>query len=121
MDVQTVVDQARDALTVRRVFGEPLERDGVTVIPAAKIRGGAGGGRGESPDGKASGQGTGFGLTARPVGAYVIRDGNVTWQPALDLNRAVLGGQLLGLAGLCVFWSLRRKKHRLKRMKLRRG
>jgi hypothetical protein len=62
---------------VKRVFGEPYEKDGVTVIPAASIRGGAGGGRGEggTPDGKESGSGSagGFGLTAKPAGVYVNR------------------------------------------------
>jgi uncharacterized spore protein YtfJ len=32
------------------VFGEPYEKDGVTIIPAARIRGGAGGGGGEDAD-----------------------------------------------------------------------
>lgn len=35
---------ARDAMTVKRVYGDPIEKDGITIIPAAKIRGGGGGG-----------------------------------------------------------------------------
>lgn len=98
MDVQETVDRARDALTVKRVFGDPYEKNGVTLIPAASVRGGAGGGSGESPDGK--GGGAGFGLTARPAGAYVVRGDQVTWQPAVDVNRIVLGAQILALAAL---------------------
>jgi hypothetical protein len=30
------------------------------------------------------------GATTRPVGAYVIRDGNVSWRPAFDLNRVLI-------------------------------
>jgi uncharacterized spore protein YtfJ len=45
MEVQDVIGQARDALTIKRVFGEPYEKDGVTVIPAARVQGGAGAGR----------------------------------------------------------------------------
>ena len=41
MEVQEVIAQARDALTVKRVFGEPYEKDGVTIIPAARVQGGA--------------------------------------------------------------------------------
>jgi uncharacterized spore protein YtfJ len=93
---------AREVLTTRRVYGEPYERDGVTVIPAAAVMGGAGGGGGEGPNGETGG-GSGFGLRARPVGAYVIRDGEVRWEPAFDLNRAVLLGQLLLLATV-VLW-----------------
>jgi hypothetical protein len=73
MDVQDVIAQARDTLTVKRVFGEPYEKDGVTVIPAARVQGGAGGGSGEDPQGQGKGSGSGFGMTARPVGAFIIR------------------------------------------------
>ena len=36
MEIQDVIAQARDTLTVKRVFGEPYEKDGVTIIPAAR-------------------------------------------------------------------------------------
>ncbi|HEY1330758.1 MAG TPA: spore germination protein GerW family protein [Actinomycetota bacterium] len=103
MDVQEVVSQARDAISVKRVFGDPIEKDGVTVIPAAKVGGGAGGGGGEGQDqdgvgGK--GSGTGFGLSARPAGAYVIKDGTVTWRPAVDVNRVIMGAQILAATAL---------------------
>ena len=77
MEIMEVVAQSRDAMTVNRVFGEPFEKNGVTVIPAASVRGGAGGGSGEGPEGTGKGGGTGFGLSARPAGAYVIRNGQV--------------------------------------------
>ena len=44
-----------------------VEANGVTVIPAARVMGGAGGGNGEGPNGTAQGEGAGFGLMARPV------------------------------------------------------
>ena len=37
MDFEQTIAGARDAITVRRVYGEPFERNGVTVIPAAAI------------------------------------------------------------------------------------
>lgn len=77
----------RDAITVKRVYGDPVQSDGVTLVPAAAVRGGAGGG-GEG--GAEGGGGGGFGIVARPVGAYVIRDGTVSWRPAVDLNRLLL-------------------------------
>lgn len=86
MRVQELVEGARDVLSVKRVFGEPYERDGVTIIPAAAFGGGAGGGGDNRPEG---GSGAGFGLAAKPAGAYVIKDGIVTWQPALDVNKIV--------------------------------
>jgi uncharacterized spore protein YtfJ len=79
---------AREALTVRRLSGEPYERDGVTVIHAAVLRGGVGLGGGAGDRGQ-HGEGGGFGVVARPAGAYVIKDGEVAWRPALDLNRTI--------------------------------
>jgi hypothetical protein len=34
--------------------------------------------------GQGKGSGGGFGMTARPVGAFIIRDGELTWRPRLD-------------------------------------
>ncbi len=100
MEVQEVIAQARDALTVKRVFGEPYEKNGVTMIPVARVRGGAGGGGGEGPEGQGKGSGTGFGMSARPVGAFLIRGDEMTWRPAADLNRIVLGGQIVAVVAL---------------------
>jgi uncharacterized spore protein YtfJ len=97
MQVQDVIAQARDTLTVKRVFGEPYEKDGVTIIPAARVVGGAGGGSGEDPQGQGKGWGSGFGVTARPAGAFVLHDGELSWRPALDLNRIILGGQVVAV------------------------
>jgi uncharacterized spore protein YtfJ len=98
MDVQETINAARDSLTVRRVYGDAYERNGVAVIPAAAVQGGGGGGG--SKDGEHQDGGSGFGLTARPVGAYVIKGDEVEWQPAFDLSRLILGCQLLGLAAI---------------------
>ena len=88
MDVNEVLDKARDAITVSRVYGEPYEKDGLTVIPAARVGGGGGGGAGHDDKG-ADGTGAGFGVTGRPAGAYVIRGADVAWRPAVDPNRIV--------------------------------
>lgn len=78
----------RDALTVKRVFGEAYEKDGVTIIPAASVVGGGGGGQGEREGvDSGTGTGTGFGLIARPAGAFVIKGDEVRWQPAIDVTR----------------------------------
>jgi uncharacterized spore protein YtfJ len=116
MKVQEVLEQARDALSVKRVFGEAYERDGVTVIPAATFAGGGGGGGDNRPEG---GSGGGFGLAGKPAGAYVIRDGVVSWQPALDLNRIVTVSSVVFLALLLFLRSMMRTRARVKRAKLR--
>jgi uncharacterized spore protein YtfJ len=86
MKVVELATTVRDAITVTRVFAEPYEKDGVTVIAAATVAGGGGGGGGHDERGQ-EGQGGGFGVTARPAGAYVIKDGTVRWRPAVDVNR----------------------------------
>jgi uncharacterized spore protein YtfJ len=102
----STVDSARDALSVNRVFGEAYQLDGVTVIPVAVVRGGGGGGGGEGTgpeggkEGSGSGAGMGFGVNTRPVGVYVVKDGEVEWQPTFDLMRAILGGQIVAIVAL---------------------
>ncbi len=88
MKIEDLVTTARDAVTVKRVFAEPYEKDGVTVITAATVGGGAGGGGGHDERGQ-EGEGGGFALRARPTGAYIIKDGDVFWRPAVDVNRLV--------------------------------
>ena len=83
------------------MYGEPYEAGGVTVIPAASVRGGGGGGAGQSGE-KESGKGGGFGVVARPSGAWIIDHGNVTWKPVVDVNRIVLGGQAVALVAILV-------------------
>lgn len=62
MDVQQLLENARDTLTVQRVFGDPYERDGVTVIPVARVQGGGGGRAGQRP-----GRQRGWRRRVRPV------------------------------------------------------
>jgi uncharacterized spore protein YtfJ len=99
------IERARDVLTVRRVFGEPIQQGGVTVIPAAHVRGGGGGGGGQGPNGE-GGSGGGFGVAASPAGVYVVKNGTVRWEPAFDLNRTVLVGQIVGIVALLTLRSV---------------
>jgi len=94
MEVQELITEARDVTTARRVYGDPVERNGVTVVPAAVVR--SSGNGTERSDLGEEGAG-GSGLVAKPVGAWVITDTSVTWKPALDVNRIVLVGQVIGL------------------------
>jgi uncharacterized spore protein YtfJ len=112
------LDAVKDVLTVKRVFGDAYEFDGVTVIPVAAVRGGGGGGGGEgdAPDAKGTGAGAGvgFGVNVRPVGTVVIADGTVTWVPSVDVTRIVFGGQVVGIVGILVLGRVltHRRRHR---------
>jgi uncharacterized spore protein YtfJ len=112
--IQDILDGTRDTYTVGRVFGDPIEKDGVTVVPVAVMAGGGGGGSGpvenktdkeatdgvaaERNDAAAEASGGGFGGMARPAGVYVIRGENVEWMPAVDANRLAMAG--IALAAL---------------------
>jgi uncharacterized spore protein YtfJ len=95
MNVQDVLNQSRDAMTVGRVFGEPIERNGVTIVPVAQVMGGGGGGGGHSEEGGQEGSGVGYGMRAVPAGVYLIKGNDVEWKPSVDVNRVILGGQVV--------------------------
>ncbi|WP_067860020.1 spore germination protein GerW family protein [Nocardia shimofusensis] len=101
MKVDEILTAARDAMTVKRVYAEPIERDGTTIIGVASVSGGGGGGSGIDEEGQ-EGSGAGFGMGAKPVGAYVIRDGQVRWQPAVDVNRLATVAGVVALAAVIV-------------------
>jgi uncharacterized spore protein YtfJ len=92
-NIDEMLTGAREAISVKRVYGDPVETEGVTIVPAALVRGGAGGGGDDEGNG-----GGGFGVQAKPVGAWVLRNGEATWKPAFDLNRIALFALLLGIA-----------------------
>ena len=94
MDPQLVLTGAQDAMTPRRVFGDLIHVEGATILPVSTVGGGGGGGS------KGADAGVGFGLRAQPAGVFVIRDGDAKWRPALNLNRVILGGQLVGVVAI---------------------
>jgi uncharacterized spore protein YtfJ len=108
------LDNARESILGQRVFGEAYEVGDTTVIPVSVVRGGGGAGTGEgqgpmddesdesssSPQGSGSGAGAGFGINARPVGVYVVKNGEVEWKPAFDPMRVALGGQVVAVVAL---------------------
>jgi hypothetical protein len=92
MQPSDVLPQFASTFAAKRVYSEPYTVDGTTLITAAAISGGAGMRR----DASERETGGGMGGSARPVGAYIVRDGQVTWKPALDLERIALRGLLVG-------------------------
>jgi uncharacterized spore protein YtfJ len=100
------------------VFGEPVERDGVTVIPVARVRWGVGGGSGRGNGagrgrgrrrGKADvselgdqseqseGVGGGGGVQASPLGFIELRGGQARYRRVHDPLRLAIAGLLLPL------------------------
>lgn len=99
MKLDELLSTARESITGKRVYSEPHEVGGVTVITAASVAGGGGGGGGHDQEGQ-EGEGGGFGMRARPAGAYVVKDGNVRWVPAVDVNLLFAGGCVVAVVAL---------------------
>ncbi|MGD0272611.1 MAG: spore germination protein GerW family protein [Gaiellaceae bacterium] len=112
-DIDAMLAGAREAMTVSRVFGEPIERGEVTIIPVAQVQGGGGGGGDREQN-----AGGGFGLRARPVGAFVIRGDSVEWKPSIDLGRAL---SALGLVSAALLLRGHRRRGRCSRGRCCRG
>ena len=100
--VERMAERIGGKASVRAVFGDPIERDGITIIPVAKVRWGFGGGAGRGPiamgpgidgqdasdyslsdDPRQSGAGTGGGggVTADPIGYLEIGPDGATFRP----------------------------------------
>ena len=67
------VEELDRLLTATNVLGDPIEKDGVTVIPIVSYGFGFGAGGGTDAK-KGQGGGTGAGGGIRPVGAIIVDD-----------------------------------------------
>lgn len=87
------------------VFGEPVERGGVTIVPVVRARWGFGGGAGGR--GEDSGSGGGGGMMVSPVGYIEIKEGQSQFRPIPDpsarlpllLARGAIALLILGVLG----------------------
>ncbi len=106
--VERLADRLRTNASAKAVYAEPVEHDGVTVIPVAKVRWGFGGGTGFKK--KKRGQGGGGGVQVSPLGYIEMRDGQTQFKPICDpaamLPLVIAGGitgwvLLRGIRKLC--------------------
>ena len=81
-----------DSARAANVFGEPVERDGTTIIPVATARWGMGGGAQR----RIQGMGAGGGATVTPTGYIEIRGGASRFRPLWDAKSILGGATLLG-------------------------
>jgi uncharacterized spore protein YtfJ len=96
--VERMAERLGGKASVRAVFGKPITRDGLTIIPVARVRWVFGGGAGSSASGSlvavgpgkdddepgtptSSGSGGGGGMTADPVGYLEIGPDGASFIP----------------------------------------
>lgn len=96
MNTSDVFSLFGNTFAAKQVYSEPYQVAGTTVITAAVVGGGAGMRKGGNEQ---EGRG-GMGGSVRPVGAFVIQNGEVSWRPALDLQRVITIG--LAVSGLAI-------------------
>jgi hypothetical protein len=89
MKLRDALDSIVPDPAAAQVYGQPYETvDGVTIVPVARVRG-----RTTKP----GAQEADLRLVAKPVGVFVIKDGEASWVPAVDETRIALMGELIGL------------------------
>ncbi|HKB79749.1 MAG TPA: spore germination protein GerW family protein [Thermoanaerobaculia bacterium] len=99
--IETLAEKIPLHASAKQVYGDPVERDGTTIIPVARVQWGFGaGGLGR---GVAERGGGGGGVRAKPSGYIELRNGQSRFRPILDLTSgaalaaAAAAGLLLGM------------------------
>jgi uncharacterized spore protein YtfJ len=86
--LERLAEKLGSKASVSAVFGEPVTRGSITIIPVAKVGFGfgfgAGVGRGHRQSDIAQGGGGGGGASASPAGYIEITDGNAVFKPIRD-------------------------------------
>ncbi len=89
----------------KAVFGEPVERNGVTVVPVARARWGVGGGAGKDKKGE-KGTGVGGGVQTSPVGYIQVDEAGASYHRINDPLRYLVAllvmPFVMGLAAVMV-------------------
>jgi hypothetical protein len=49
-------------------------------------------------------------VNAKPLGAFVVKGDDVSWRPAVDVNRVILGSQIVAILALLVARSIIRSR-----------
>ena len=94
--IGTMAEKLGAVAKAATVFGEPVERDGITVIPVAKARWGFGGGAGRRED--EDGAGGGGGVQVTPVGFIEIKNRAANFRPIRTVSLPwIFLGSVLGL------------------------
>lgn len=111
--LERLAERLRGAAGAAAVYGTPVERDGLTVIPVARVRWGFGGGSGsgEGAEGSGSGMGAGGGVSATPLGYIEIRDGIAEFKPIRDPGTLLMVPPVIlagGIAAVLVIGAIRR-------------
>ncbi|MBS1788415.1 MAG: hypothetical protein JST85_11875 [Acidobacteria bacterium] len=103
--VEQLAEKLGANATVKTIYGDPIERGDMTIIPVAKILYGFGGGEGDHKG--YGGAGGGGGIKVTPIGFIEMKEGEAKFRPirnsAMTIALAVAGG----IAGVLLMRGLR--------------
>jgi len=94
---ERLAEAFKTSADAKMIYGEPIERDGVTIIPVAKLRYGFGGGG--RHDGEEGGGGGG-GMIVNPAGYIELKNGSSRFRAIREPGAfvpLVIAGGLTGL------------------------
>lgn len=98
--VEGIAERIGASTSAAAVFGEPVERDGITVIPVARASWGFGGGSGGEPPNE--GAGGGGGSHVAPLGYIEVHGDRAEFKrlrdPRLTGAAVAVGAGVLGFA-----------------------
>jgi uncharacterized spore protein YtfJ len=112
-DVEQAISRLMNAARAEAVFGQPVERGTVTVIPCSEVALGFGLGGGtrarpgavqQQQEGHA-GVGGGGGARSHPIAAIIIKNDEVSVKSIMDRTKLLQG--VLTTTGLALFWLAR--------------
>ena len=108
MDFQELFRSLVNQAGVKTVYGDPISGEGRTIVPAARVRCGFGGGSGKKSGEKGDGGGGGGGFVSKPVGYIEVSAQGTRFVRIIDPRNVALA---LGV-GMCLGWLLATRRSR---------
>jgi uncharacterized spore protein YtfJ len=107
--IRGILESAFDKGDVRRIYGEPVVRNGRTIVPIADVGSAFGFGSGSSGEPGKEGEGGGGGgkVTGKPIGYLEITDDGSCFKPVYDVTKIAIWGIA---ASAFVLWMMIRRK-----------
>lgn len=104
--IERLAHQLGITANAKYIYAEPIERDGVTIVPVAKAAYGFGGGGGKK-EGE-EGSGGGGGVAVMPVGYIEIKNGETRFRQIVKVATLIPLIASGSLALLTVVWGIRK-------------
>jgi uncharacterized spore protein YtfJ len=101
--LEQTMNRLVDSVKTEAVFGQPVQRDGITIIPCSEVSLGLGLGGGNKPHQQEAGENMsgGGGVSERPIAVIVVTHNGVRVQPIPNVTKiAVSFFSALGFAFL---------------------